>query len=277
MVENACCQADRLSVHYIVNRITFHVSHFRTMSFIIHRKPPYRVYVEEGRGVAVAHVAELPGCFVMGSSAAMSVQGVPGAITQFLGWLKRHREPLVPEAHISRPNIADLYVADVLRQPPPTVAGSYAALFEFDKEAWDDEKLERTLRWVGYSRAEVLSRIEGLSDEELKQRKVASDRTMWDTLRHVADAEYGYIHRVTGPLYGIEPVTDTEPADVRERLHAIREVFLRRARSVPQEERSRVILPTWANRPDEPWTLAKAVRRALEHELEHAAELGFRI
>jgi uncharacterized damage-inducible protein DinB/predicted RNase H-like HicB family nuclease len=247
------------------------------MSFIIHRKPPYRVYVEEGRSLAVAHVAELPGCFAVGSSAAKAVQAMPGAITRYLAWLKRHKEPLVPEAHVSRPNIADLYVADVLHEPPPTVGGSYAALFEFDKEAWNDEKLERTLRWLGYSRAELLSRIEGLSDEELKQRKISPDRTIWDILRHIANAEYGYINRVAGPLAGREPVTDAEPEDVGERLAAIREIFLRHARSVPTEERGRIVLPTWASRPDEPWTLAKAVRRALEHELEHLADLGFRI
>jgi predicted RNase H-like HicB family nuclease len=247
------------------------------MSFIIHRKPPYRVYVEEGRSVAMAHVAELPGCFAVGSSAAKAVQAVPGTITRFLAWLRRHKEPLVPEAHVSRPNIADLYVADVLRQDPPTMAGSSAALFEFDKEAWTDEKLERTLRWLGYSRVELLSRIEGLNDEDLKQRKVPPDRTVWNTLRHLANAEYGYIHLVTGPLDELEPVTDTEPSDVRERLSVIREIFLRRARSVPPEERGRVVLPTWGDRPDEPWTLSKAVRRALEHELEHLAELGFRL
>lgn len=246
------------------------------MPFIIHRKPPYRVYVEEGRGVAIAHVAELPGCFAVGSSAAKAVQGVPGAITRFLAWLKRHKEPLVPEAHVSRPNIADLYVADVLHEAPSTVAGSYAALFEFDKEAWNDEKLERSLRWLGYSRAELLSHIEGLSDEELKERKVAPGRSVWDTLWHVANAEYGYIHLLTGSPGGSESVTDTEPADVRVHLQTTREIFLRRARSVPARERAHVVLPTWADLPDEPWTLAKAVRRALEHELEHGVELGFR-
>ena len=243
---------------------------------MLHRKPPYRVYVEEGRGVAMAHVAELPGCYAVGSSAAKAVQAVPGTITRFLAWLRRHKEPLVPEAHVSRPNIADLYVAEVLRQAPHTVAGSAAALFEFDKEAWSDEKLERTLRWLGYSRAELTSRIEGLSEGELKRRMVAPDRSMWDTLWHVANAEYGYIHLVTGPLDRIEPVTDTEPADVRDRLHATREIFLRRARSVLPDERARLVLPAWPDRPEEPWTLAKAVRRALEHELEHVTELGFR-
>ena len=30
---------------------------------MMHRKPPYKVYIEEGAAGAMAHVAELPGCF----------------------------------------------------------------------------------------------------------------------------------------------------------------------------------------------------------------------
>ena len=243
------------------------------MPFIIHRKPPYRVYVEEGQGGAMAHVAELPGCFAVGSDAAKAVGATPRAIVSFLAWLRRHREPLVPEAYVSRPSVADLFVAEVRSEGAPTVAGSKAALFEFDKAEWDDEKLERTLRWLGYSRADLLSRIEGMSEADLRSRNVAPDRTLWDTLRHVANAEYGYINRIAGPLDDAELINDTQPSDVRERLAAIREIFERRMRAIPAGRRSEVIYPTWANRPDEPWTLPKALRRALEHELEHLSEM----
>ena len=56
------------------------------MPFVINRKPPYRVFVEEGLGGAMAHVAELPGCFAVGSSAARAAAGTPAAIAQFLQW-----------------------------------------------------------------------------------------------------------------------------------------------------------------------------------------------
>jgi hypothetical protein len=222
----------------------------------------------------MAHVAELPGCFAVGSDASRAGAAVPAAITGFLAWLKRHREPLVPEAHVSRPSLADLYVAEVRAEGAPTVAGSRAVLWDFDKVAWDDEKLERTLRWLGYSRGDLLAKIQGMSNEDLKSRKVAPDRTLWDTLWHVADAEFGYIRRIAGPLERVEPVNDTQPADVRERLATVREIFGKHVRGFPVERRGEIIYPTWANRPDEPWTLAKAVRRALEHELEHLAEIG---
>jgi len=243
------------------------------MPFIINQKRPYTIYVEEGAGGAMAHVAELPGCFAVGSSAPLAVAGVPRAITDFLGWLKARREPLVPEAIVSRPSMNDLSVAEVRAGRAPIRAGSRAALFDFDKVAWDDYKLERTLHWLGYSRADLLAKIEGQSEGKLKAQRIAPDRTVWDTLWHVANAEFGYIEQVAGPLEGVENVTDSEPSDVRERLDAVREIFVRRARAVPSEKRGEVILPTWADRPDEPWTLAKALRRALEHELEHLREL----
>jgi predicted RNase H-like HicB family nuclease len=243
------------------------------MPFIINQKRPYSIYVEEGASGAVAHVAELPGCFAVGSSAPLAVAAMPRAISEFLGWLKAHREPLVPEASVARPSMNDLSVAEVRARVAPLKAGSTAALFEFDEVGWDDYKVERTLRWLGYSRADLLAKIEGLGESELKGRYVYPDRSLWQTLWHVANAEFGYIDHVTGPLEGVEVVTDEEPSDVRERLAVVREIFVRRARGVPAEKRGGVVLPTWTPRPDEPWTLAKAMRRALEHEREHLREL----
>lgn len=221
----------------------------------------------------MAHVAELPGCFAVGSSAPLAVAAMPRAITEFLQWLKAHREPLVPEASVSRPTMNDLSVAEVRTKGAPTKAGNEVALFDFDAVGWDDYKLERTLRWLGYSRADLLAKVEGLDDKELKGRYIYPDRTLWTTLWHVANAEFGYIDQVVGPLEGIEKVSGDEPSDVRERLDGIRDIFVRRARSVPPERRAAVVLPTWTPRPDEPWTLAKALRRALEHEREHLREL----
>jgi uncharacterized damage-inducible protein DinB len=243
------------------------------MPFIINQRRPYHVYVEEGASGAMAHVAELPGCFAVGSSAPLAVAGVPRAIEGFLAWLKAHREPLVPEASVSRPSMNDLSVAEVRTGGAPLKAGSRAALFDFDKAAWDDYKLERTLRWLDYSRADLLAKIDGKSEQELRARQVAPGRTAWDTLWHVANAEFGYIDQVAGPLEGVENITESEPSDVRERLAAVREVLARKARGVPSDKRGEVILPDWTDKPGEPWTLAKALRRALEHELEHLREL----
>jgi hypothetical protein len=221
----------------------------------------------------MAHVAELPGCFATGTDASRAVAAVPRAIAAFLEWLRAHREPLVPEAHIARPGVADLYVADVQRKGAPTVAGSRAGLFEFDKAEWDDERLERTIRWLGYSRTDLLRRIEGLDDGALKAREIAKGRSLWGTLWHVANAEFGYIMQLDGPLEGVEPVSDTEPADVRERLDITRSIFERRVRAFGGDRRTEVVYPTWGERPDEPWTLPKVMRRALEHEREHLAEI----
>jgi len=241
--------------------------------FIIHRKPPYRVYIEEGQGGAMAHVAELPGCFAVGSDAAKAVGAAPRAIGSFLAWLREHREPLVPEAYVTRPSVADLYVGEIRKEGAPFVADSKAALFDFDRETWDEKKVERLLRWLSYSRADLLSHIEGMSEAELKARYVQPDRTLWDSLWHIANAEYGYVNRIVEPSDESEAITDTEPSDVRVRLEAVREILERRVRNLPAERRSGIIYPTWANRPDEPWTLPKALRRALEHELEHLSEI----
>jgi predicted RNase H-like HicB family nuclease len=244
------------------------------MPFIIHRKPPYRVFIEEGPSGAMAHVAELPGCFALGSDAPRALAATPAAITAFLAWLKSHREPLVPEAHVARPSAADLYMAETRKEGAPLAAGSKASIFDFDRAPWTDEKLERSLRWLSYSRADLLSVIEPLTEEQMHLIQVNSGRSLNDTLWHIANAEYGYIDSVAGPLEGKEPVTDDQPADIRERLSVIREIFMRRAMQIPPEKRPEVVLPTWTGRPGEAWALPKAVRRALEHEREHLQEIS---
>lgn len=244
------------------------------MPFIIHRKPPYRVHIEEGPSGAMAHVAELPGCYAFGTDAPRALAATPEAITAFLSWLKSHREPMVPEAHVARPSAADLYLSETRKEGAPLVAGNKAALFDFDQAPWTDEKMERTLRWLSYSRADLLSLIEPLTVEEMHAIQAASGRSLYDTLRHIANAEYGYINSVAGPLDGNELVTDDQPADIIERLSVIREIFGRRAREITPEKRSEVVRPTWTGRPGEPWTLPKVLRRALEHEREHVQELS---
>lgn len=243
------------------------------MPFIINQRRTYHVYIESGSGGAMSHVAELPGCFGVGSTVPLAVAATPGAITRFLAWLKSHHEPLVPEAHVLRPSMVDLGISEVRDNGAPLVAGSKAALFTFDQEAWDDYKLERTLRWLSYSRADLLAKIEGLTEDDMKRRQVAPNRSLWQTLWHVASAEYGYIMHVAGDLEGKEGITDDFPSEVKERLSMTREIFVRYARTIPSEKRAEITYPIGSDRPDEPWTLAKAMRRTIEHELEHSAEL----
>lgn len=242
------------------------------MPFIVNQKRPYHVYVEEGASGAMAHVAELPGCFAVGSSAPLAVAASPKAIAEFLAWLKGHREPLVPEAIVSRPTLSDLSVAEVRAGGAPLQSGSRAALFDFDRAAWDDYKLERTVRWLGYSRADLLAKVAGLSDGQLRARPIAAGRSAWQTLWHIANAEFGYIDQLVGPLDGVEGVTESEPSNVYERLAAVREILIRRARGIPLEKRGEVAAPLWTDQPGETWTIAKTLRRALEHEREHTAE-----
>lgn len=215
----------------------------------------------------MSHVAELPGCFALGTTVPLAVAATPGAITKFLAWLKSHKEPLVPEAHVVRPTMVDLGIAEVRE------SGAPLELFPFDIEAWDDYKLERTLRWLSYSRADLLAKLEGMSQSDLERKPIAANRTLHQTLSHIANVEFGYVSNIVGGLEGKEAVDETHPADIRERLETVREILVHHVRSIPAENRGAVLYPTWGGGKGEPWTLAKCLRRALEHEREHLAEL----
>lgn len=56
------------------------------------------VYVEiAGDGRCMAHVPDLPGCFVRASDRDEALRRLPDAIGDYHAWLRRHGEPAPPE------------------------------------------------------------------------------------------------------------------------------------------------------------------------------------
>ena len=227
------------------------------MPFIISQPRAYHAYVEVGTGGAMAHVAELPGCFAVGSTAPLAVAALPGAITRFLQWLRAHREPLVPEAHVSRPSMVDVSVAEVREGEHPFRRAAKRRCSRLTRKGGTITSWRGRCAGWGTVAPTCWRRLRGWTRAALASRRVAPDRTLRDTLWHVANAEFGYISRWWAGWKAREPVSDNAPADVRERLAAVREIFTRYALAVPPEKRGEVVYPTWSERPDEPWTLAK--------------------
>ena len=126
----------------------------------------------------MAHVAELPGCFAVGRDAPRAVgrplprlpSSSPGSESIVNRWYLR----LTCRARAW----PTFFVAEIKRGGAPSAAGSKAALFEFDKADWSDDMLERTLRWLSYSRADLLARIEGMSEADLESRQIGTGRTL---------------------------------------------------------------------------------------------------
>ena len=219
---------------------------------------PFAVYLSvSARGrCARAHVPDLPGCSVMGSSRDDALAMLPAAIADYLAWLKTHGERPPSSGGATAFEIVSESVGPVARHP-----GDQAALLPPDLLSLPDEEIARRLRLMRFARADLLALVGDLSDPILDWQPP----TGWGVravLRHISGAERWYLDRIG--LY--TPLGRTH--SVFEHMAATRELAYDVLSRLTLEQRSAVVV-----KGDEQWTAPKVFRRFLEHEREHTGQV----
>jgi len=206
----------------------------------------YLVYIETvgdpvTAGGPVAHVPALPGASARGKTVEEAKQNIRTAIEEYLALLRDVGEP-VPKAgetiHLEFEEVD-------------------TTTFLTDYDALRPNEMETLFRWMAVSRQELMDLVKNLPEEALDWKADDDTLSIRDILCHIADADLWYTDRLKqwpeAPIY---------------RLAATRGVALERLRALSEEERARVTVHQ-----GEEWTPRKVVRRMLEHEREHIAQL----
>lgn len=230
----------------------------------------YAVYLEIAPdGLTMAHVPDLPGCIVRASTREAALQRLPEVIRRYWEWLRRHGEPTPPEEET-----VEIEVAGESAGFGPFVSSDAAALFPPDRSPVSLREMERYLRLMEHSRADLLALVEELPDETLDLRVSPHSRTIREVLRHIGNAEEWYLSRLLPPERLPPEWEGDETMPVFEFLEMERRTAVECLRRLDEEERSGLFYPTWwTEHPEEPWTARKALRRFLEHEAEHRDEI----
>ncbi len=217
--------------------------------------PRYHVNLEVGSdGSCMARVIELPGCFAIGPNREQTLDRVRSAIASHVDFLKRHGEQI--EEGTVETEVAQETNVEMTIDTASEMAS--AARFASDREPPSDEEIERTLRWLTYSRRDLLGLFEGLPPEALDWRLAEGEWTLRTILHHVASSEAWYLSRLE----------EQSPGNPSATLEAVRNWAIVRLRQLTEPERTRVNVHR-----GEEWTARKVLRRFLEHEQEHLAQL----
>jgi len=206
----------------------------------------YLVYVETvGDPITipgpVAHVPALPGASARGKTIDEAKENVRTAIQDYLSLLRDVGEP-VPKA--SEGIHLEFEEVDT-------------TTFLTDYDVLHPNERETLFRWMAISRQELMDLARDLPEDAFDWKADDDTPTIGDILCHMAEADLWYTDRLKqwpkAPLF---------------RLAATRGVALERLRALGEEERARVIVHE-----GQEWTPRKVVRRMLEHEREHIAQL----
>lgn len=229
----------------------------------------HAVYLEvSADGRCMAHVLDLPGCFVRAQNRDAALSRAPAAIRECHAWLRRHGEPAPPD---DEP--IELHVAGEVAGIGPFEARSAAALFAPEREPIALDELEWCVRLMSHARLDLLALVHELPNDVLEWQPDPDSFSIRRLLRHVGNGEKWYVSRIAPEESLPAEWERDEELSIFEFLEMERRTAVERLRQLSDEERAGVFTPVgWTDHPEEPWTARKVLRRFLEHEREHTAQ-----
>ena len=223
----------------------------------------YGVYMEVAPGEAcMAHVAELPGCCALAADEARVLALLPERVERHRAWRQRHGLPSVgDEAPL-------LDVRQIVAGPRPWAENGASALFSLDRRLLTDEEVDVHLRVLACARADLLRTAHSIPRGAFDELAPGQQRTVRETLLHVADTEEWLVSRLGRRISVAEP-------DPLRRLIDVRARTIEHLMRYDRVDRDLIFIPTErpSDDPEEMWSLRKFLRRLIEHELEHVEDL----
>ncbi len=230
----------------------------------------YSAFLEVAEdGLCMAHILKLPGCIARAPTQAEALRQLPTAIRNYHDWLRQHGEAAPPSEEP-----VEIAIADTSAGFGPFHPGDAAALFAPDRQPMTPDEVDYHLRLLSYSRADLLALVRDLTDPVLDWQPDAQSFSIRRLLRHIGNAEEWYVSRIAPPETLPPEWEHDEDMPSMDFLEMERRTAGARLRQLTEAERSEVFYPRlWTRQPEEPWTARKVMRRFLEHEREHTAQI----
>ena len=226
----------------------------------------YDIYLESGpqRKKTLVHVLNLLGCVVQADTTDEALAAAPDAIRSYLRYLHRHGETVDPnekiETRVAEHNTEGLF--------------SGQALWPQDLKPLAPAALARYVKWLDWSRADLLALVKGIDDKGLRA-KPPKGRSLRDILLHVLGADKSYVYGLVGPLNAMgEPTNaaDRGDLDLRVALREARAAAIDRLKALTPAARRNVRTSGQST-----YSAHRIIRRMLEHEWEHRHEIATRL
>jgi hypothetical protein len=216
----------------------------------------------EGR--ALAWALEHPGCFVYEADAQVALAEMPGAIEGYAAWIASYNngETWVEAGEIELQVTETWEVYQVSQMfDLPDEDYEVNAWFLYDWKPLSHLDVERGLKLLAWSRADLLEAVSGLDAQALAAERPGERWSIAGILRHVGGAEWWYLDRL-----GLAFPRDQVPGEAFERLSVVRQHLVEVLPGLVGS--TQVLGVSW-----ELWSPRKLLRRALWHERDHTMHI----
>jgi uncharacterized damage-inducible protein DinB/predicted RNase H-like HicB family nuclease len=230
----------------------------------------YDLYLESGPKMrkTMVHVLALTGCIATGATTDSALAATPAAIRAYLRFLHGIGERVDPNETF------ETRVAEHITEGEWLGNGSPYLVFAPDLEPATDAHVRSCLRRFHALRETLASWAESRTAKDLDAAPKGGGRTARQILLHVMPSPGGYLSPVIGGAKGFaatQGAAERGEISIAAGLRRVDELAADALRHTTREQRSAVI-----HRPKDVRTMRRALRRMLEHDWEHLAELARR-
>jgi hypothetical protein len=201
---------------------------------------------------SIVFFRELPGCFVTTPTTRETIQKAPGAIADYVRWLKQ-KNIFFLEEDVSSMNVV---VKEILRAKP------VGPRFESDLPAPTDQEMNNAFHVAATARAMLAQLYNEVLPAQRSCAVTPGEWSLTDHLEHLLKADAHYVGCLSDRLpEALLPVTETGLALKLMENGRNYETFLR---GLTPSQRTRIHIHGQAE-----WTAAKTLRRMTKHLREH--------
>jgi hypothetical protein len=214
---------------------------------------------------SIAWALEHPGCYAYGKDADSALAAFPAALRAYSNWINQHELSWLHIQNIDV-NVNGVWnnyaINDKFERLESLETGNTVeAWFQYDWKPLTEEEIERALKLLAWSRADLLKIIGGLSAEQLDKTLPGERWSINGILRHAGGAEWWYLDRLGRAFPQAEL-----PKTPMERLEKTRQAFLE---VLPQLKGVKQV----TGMEGEFWSPRKVLRRTLWHERDHTEHI----
>jgi hypothetical protein len=215
---------------------------------------------------SIAWALDQPGCFAYGQDSEEAQKNFFQAAHEYITWIAYHEEPwLDDKVEVLVEETFETYFVNSSFERVERGKDTYMveSFFLNDWKPLVPNEIERALKLLAWSRADLLDLVKGLSAEKLAETYPNERWPISGILKHIGGAEWWYQERIGYPL----PEDEKDvPEDPCERLTVVRHHF---TSLLPKLAGVNKVIGIEG----EIWSPRKVLRRALWHERDHTEHI----
>jgi hypothetical protein len=209
---------------------------------------------------SIAWVVDHPGCFAYGGDEQEAVVNSVTAIRAYVNWINEHEPAWLPLDEMFEPRVVQVWTDYLIDDDFERVEedGYFVEpFFECEWKPLTDIDIDRGLKLLAWSRADLLSVLEKLTPEQWAAKKEGERWDIAGIVNHISGGELWYLDR-----FGLAPSDEDVPEEAIERLTKVRGVL---NDTLPALKGSKQVI----GMEGEFWSPRKLIRRAIWHERDH--------